>query len=205
MMPMSFAPKVAVLTLGLILLSTPRARADSVGFNTDYEPNVINLFVDSANAFPSATSASGFSGPSLTPGLSWTVNWSAGNPDFLQLVLTNSNGSLANAGTLTGLDASSPAWLSWTQSFTGTIGSNFTLDWQEVYWNASTNSGTGFVGELQGAGFAAAPYNGPMSGGAPLLIGPTGSPEPSTLLAFGLALACGAVSRGARRLRKKSG
>jgi hypothetical protein len=195
-----------LVALGCTILSSARdARAASVTFNTDYEPNVINLWSSSPFLFPSGGGASAFTGPSIAGGTHWVADWSASNPGFLQLVLDTSSGKVANAGPSQGLDVSSPAWLTWTQSFQGgALSSSFSLNWQEVYYNTSTGATTGFAGNLSGAGLGPGTYSGPTtSSGSPLFLGPTSAPEPTTFVIFGLALGCMAVT-GRSRSRSES-
>jgi hypothetical protein len=87
------------------------ARAESVLFDTDYQPNIINLF--SNVPFPATPNggASGFN----TPG--WNVTYNPGNPFSIQLYRSGGFGVL-NPPT------PNPAWLTYTQAFNGTVTTN---------------------------------------------------------------------------------
>jgi len=172
------------------------ARAENVVFDTDYQPNIVNLWSNVPFVSPTG-GASGFN----TPG--WEVHFNVSNPDFIQLFRPAGFGNTAAT-------PPNPAWLTYTQAFNGTVSTNpnFKMDWQEVYWNTTTNMLVeGFAGRIvsNGSGFAtgtyaATPGLGPtMAGGAPLFIGPT--PEPSSLIAFGVGLGVLAVAKRRRRAR----
>jgi hypothetical protein len=166
------------------------ARAETISFNTDYQPDLVNLF-----------STVPFTAPSSLP-TGWQFVFDPASPNFIQLWRPAGFGIL-NPTPPQG------AWLTYDQSFAGTVSTNpaFKMDWQEVYYNFATNSFVqGFAGRLEsnGAGFvngtyAATPGLGPTTaGGAPLFIGP--APEPSSLVAFGVGLGVLGYVRRRRRV-----
>jgi hypothetical protein len=188
----------AVVAL-LALVYPAAARADSFTFDTEYQPNVINLY---SNVPFSGSAISGLTG--AWGSLGWGVTVDTSN--FVQLVLPsgpsnpNGYGSLTPSGIF-------PNML-FNVGFNGTTSGNtsFAMDFQEVYWNTTTNTLVqGVSGSIDGSsapgGYAPGTYGsvGPMSGGQPLYQGPVG-PEPSSLLAFALALGCAAFVRRRRLL-----
>jgi hypothetical protein len=196
---MRSAPRLGIFAMLALLAAAGTARGEDVVFGTDYQPNVVSLW--SNVPFPVPTGgASGFN----TPG--WGVIFNPANPGFIQLVQSAGFGLQPPATT-----PPNPGWLTYVQSFNGTVTTNssFQMDWQEVYWNTATNTLVqGFAGRIVSNGggllqgtYAATPGLGPtLPGGAPLFIGPT--PEPSSMIAFGVGLGVVALSR---RRRQRAG
>lgn len=182
--------------LAVTLALSGVARAENVTFGADTQPNVVSLWSN----VPFTTPTGG--AMSLPPG--WGVVFNAAQPNFIQLQHS------AGFGILNPTPAQGNAWLTYIQGFNGLVSTNpaWRMDWQEVYWNTTTNTLVqGFAGRLQGSAggivngtYAATPGLGPTTaGGAPLFIGPT--PEPSSMIAFGVGLAVVGLARRRRTAR----
>lgn len=184
------AAALAIVTL----VSYPSAaRADTIVFSTDYQPNVVNLW--SNVPFPVPTGgAAGFNVAG------WGAVFNPANPNFIQIQRPAGYGALAVA-------PPQPGWLTWGQTFNGTTTTNpaWRMDWQEVYFDTATNQVVqGFAGRVQGSAgglvigtYGATPGLGPtLAGGAPAFLGPT--PEPATILILGAGLGLAALARRRR-------
>jgi len=183
---------LAVLAFVGLLASGRTARAETVVYNTDFEPNIVNLW-----------SSVPFTGPAFninTP--NWGTIFSPSNPGFTQIVT-------ANFGSLNPTSPT-PNWLTFSITYAGNVTNNpaFAMDFQEVYYDFNTGTVVqGFAGRLVSNGtnivggtYAATPGLGPTTAsGAPLFIGPT--PEPSSMIAFGAGLGVLALVRRRRRAR----